>query len=68
LGLDREIKRAFIDTDVIYKANPLTRATSDKDFDRDIPAALESGYKALWVNEGQNEPPSIYIIDKTALL
>jgi len=67
-GLDREIKRAFIDTDVIYKANPLTRATSDKDFDRDIPAALESGYKALWVNEGQGEPPSIYIIDKTALL
>lgn len=67
-GLDKEIKRAFIDTDMIYSATPeLTRATSDKDFDRDIPLATSLGFKALYVNEGPNEPPSIYVIDKTAL-
>ena len=66
-GLDKEIKKVFINADVIYKANPLTRATSDSDFDRDIPAAQAKGFKALWVNEGNNEPLSIYVIDKTAL-
>ena len=67
-GLYKEIKKAHIDTRIIYRANPLTRATSDADFDRDIPIATANGFKALWVNEGNNEPNSIYVIDKTALI
>ena len=67
-GLESEVRRATIDTRIIYRANPLTRATSDSDFDRDIPIATANGFKALWVNEGNNEPNSIYVIDKTALI
>jgi hypothetical protein len=68
-GLDREIKKAYIDSNIIYKANPMTMATGeDADFDRDVAIAKSKGFKAIWLDEGMNEPPSIYIIDKTALL
>ena len=67
-GLDNEIKKAYIDTKVIYTANPLPQATNEKEMDNTIVLAKTNGFKAIWVNEGINEPNSIYIIDKTALL
>jgi GNAT superfamily N-acetyltransferase len=67
-GRDSEIKQAFIDTNVIYKANPLPNATSDEEISNTISIAKVNGFKAIWIDEGTNEPNSIYIIDKTALL
>lgn len=68
-GLDREIKKEYIDSSVIYKTNPMTMATGlDADFDRDVAIAKSKGFKAIWLDEGNNEPPSIYIIDKMALI
>lgn len=66
-GRDREILRAKIDPAVIYRHDPLPHACSQKDFDKIVPLAKELGCLAVWFDEGQNEPPSIYIIDLSVL-
>jgi hypothetical protein len=68
-GLDREIKQRTIDTSVIMKREnaPLPRACSDKDFDQAIKDAEFGKFDAFWVNEGQGEPPSIYVMNLAVL-
>jgi hypothetical protein len=68
-GLDKEIKQRTIDTSVIMKREnvPLPRATSDKDFDQAIKDAKFGKFDAFWVNEGQGEPPSIYVMNLAVL-
>jgi hypothetical protein len=46
---------------------PLPRACSDKDFDQAIKDAESGKFDAFWVDEGQNEPPSIYVINTKVL-
>lgn len=68
-GLDKEIKQRTIDTSVIMKRDnaPLPRATSDKDFDQAIKDAEFGKFDAFWVDEGPNQPPSIYVINLEVL-
>jgi len=68
-GLDKEIKQRTINTSVIMKREnaPLPNACNDKDFDQAIKDAEFGKFDAFWINEGQGEPPSIYIIHKEVL-
>jgi hypothetical protein len=68
-GLDKEIKQRTIDTSVIMKREnvPLPRACSDKGFDQAIKDAEFGKFDAFWVNEGQGEPPSIYVMNLAVL-
>jgi hypothetical protein len=66
-GLDREILKREIDTDQIYKANPLPQATSENEQDTAEAYAKANGYKAYWMDEGPYAP-SIYVIDKSVLI
>jgi len=61
-GLDREIAQSKIDASKIYHQEPMPQATSDQEMDAAVEAAKVKGFIAIWVNEGANEPPSIYFI------
>lgn len=66
-GLDREITTAFIDTDRVYKANPLPFGGDEDQINRAIAHANEHGFSGFWVDEGPNEKPSIFVINKLVL-
>ena len=66
-GLDKEITTAFIDTDRIYKANPLPFGGDESQMDQAIAHANEHGFSGFWVDEGQGEQPSIFVINKLVL-
>jgi hypothetical protein len=66
-GQEKELMRRYINTKDIYKAIPLTSAVKEDDWDRDIAIAKSKGFKAILIDEGYNEPNSIYVFDKSAL-
>ena len=61
-GRDQEIASMKYRDEMIYRANLLPMATNDEDFDRGLEEAKNKGYKAFWVDEGQGQPNSVYII------
>lgn len=61
-GLDKEIAVSRIDPKKIYKKNPLPSATNAIEIEEAIEEARKKGYLAIWLDEGVNEPNSIYII------
>lgn len=63
-GLDAEILQVQIDPSTIYRPNPLPEATDAAQVDSAIDEAVRNGYIAVWMNEGHNEPNSVYVIHK----
>lgn len=63
-GRDSEIKMITIDDSKIYRKNPLPKAYGfdDSELDNAIQEALQNGFKALWVDEGHNQPNSVFFI------
>jgi GNAT superfamily N-acetyltransferase len=66
-GQDSEIRIGKIDPKVIYQKDPMPEATDEKQIDAALEEAKASGYLAIWVNEGRNEPPGILVIDMKAV-
>ena len=66
-GRDSEIKTARIESSRIYREDPLPNATDEIAMDKAMKAARDQGFAAIWVNEGLNEPNSIYVLIKSAL-
>jgi len=63
-GLDKEIKRVKIADEDVYRAKTLPSGTNDSQLKRAEEEAKAGHFKALWVDEGQNNPPSIYVFDR----
>jgi hypothetical protein len=66
-GLDKEVKARKISKADIYEAPELPRAVDELAMDRAMAEAKERGFKAIRVDEGRGEPPSVFILDKSAL-
>lgn len=66
-GQDKEIKQFSIDSTLIYKKEPLPLATNEESLTQGIQEAHDKGFKALWVDEGINEPNSIYVMGESGL-
>ena len=67
-GRDSEIKVAYMDISQIYKSNPLPFAGNENEMTVAIQYAITNGFSAIWASEGQNESPSIFVIDKTKII
>ena len=63
-GRDNEIKSIAIDQSSIYKKNPLPKAYGydDNDLGIAIQEAKQKGFRSLWVDEGQGQPNSVFMI------
>jgi hypothetical protein len=63
-GRDREIRTISIDESTIYRKDPLPKAYGfdESEMDIAIQEALDNGLKAIWVDEGQRQPNSVFII------
>jgi hypothetical protein len=66
-GLDKEIKQASIPHDSVYDPPSPVYAGHPEAVDAAIAAAREKGMKAVRLSEGQGEPPSVFIFDKSVL-
>lgn len=60
-GRDSEIIKKSISTDKILKLNPLPFAGDETQMDISIEKAKRSGFSAILVDEGKNQPNSIFI-------
>ena len=63
-GRDNEIKKIILDSSNLYRKNPLPKAYGfdDTDLDNAISEAVSMGFKAIWVDEGENQPNSVFMI------
>lgn len=66
-GQDKEIFQVEIDPAIILKPSPLPQATNDKEVNAAIEQAKAKGFAAVWVDEGVDEPNSIFVIRKGKL-
>lgn len=66
-GQDKEIAKRFLPKDKIYEAPTLPFAGNEQAMDAAMEEARKQGFKALRVNEGQGQPPSVFVLDKSAL-
>ena len=68
-GRDHEIRHIQVDPNLIYRATVLPEAsgTDEQVFDQTIAEARRLGKKAIWVNEGQGQPNSVFIFDKSLI-
>lgn len=68
-GLDREVIRKAIDSELIYDARtegkPLPSATNEQEFDEAYAKTQELGLIGFRISEGMNQPDSIYILDRS---
>jgi len=64
-GKESELIHKTIDSSLIYKHTPLPKGygTEDPNFDKAIEIALSKGLNAIWVDEGIDEPDSVFIIN-----
>jgi len=65
-GQDKEIKEVDVPTGAIYRSDILPKATKPEEIDGAIAAAEAQGYNAIWIDEGGNEPNSVFVIDPKA--
>ena len=65
-GRDEEIKSIVINDSEIYKNDPLPKAYGfdENDLNIIIQKALQLGFKAIWVDEGTDQPNSVFFINK----
>jgi len=66
-GLDKEIRSANIDEKLIFNPKTPVYAGDPDAVDAAIAKARESGYKAVRLDEGKNEPMSVFVFNKTAI-
>ena len=66
-GQDHEIIQCDIPASVIYKKDPLPEAVDESQVAEAIREATQKGFAAIWVDEGINEPSSIYVMKKSKL-
>ena len=66
-GLDKEIKKVKIADEDVYRSKTLPSGTNDDQLKKAEEEAKLGRFKAFWVDEGQNNPPSIYVVDKATL-
>lgn len=66
-GQDKEIKTRYISSNAIYRPSEPVYAGDPDAIDIVVEIARESGYKAVWLDEGRNEPDSIFVFDRSAL-
>ena len=64
-GRESELRKIKIDTNKIYKHEPLPKGYGgdDPNFDLAIKTAQKQGYIAMWVDEGYDQPNSVFIIN-----
>ena len=64
-GRESELRSFKVNTDRIYKHNPLPKGygIEDPNFDLAIKIAQKQGYNAMWVDEGHGQPNSVFIIN-----
>lgn len=64
-GDESELKKVRVNVNRIYKHKPLPRAygLDDENFDIAIQIAKNKGLNAIWVDEGFNQPNSVFKID-----
>jgi hypothetical protein len=67
-GQDREILVRYMRPSDIDNRWADTYAGDEAGVDAALAAAKEDDYKAVRLSEGQGEPPSIFVFDKTALM
>lgn len=65
-GQPSELRQARIRTSDIHDAGPDRPYAGDPDAVATA-AAREGGFKAVRLDEGTNEPPSVFVFDRTAL-
>lgn len=68
-GQEKEVKEFRINPDFVYEEliDELPFASDEKSFDLGLKKAKKSGKAAFVLNEGRNEPKSIYVFKKMAL-
>lgn len=66
-GQDKEILQVDIDPSNIYRQEPLPMATDEEQVNAAIAIARQKGFSAIWVDEGHNEPNSIFVFRKGKL-
>lgn len=70
-GRDSEIRQLVVDDSRIYKKEPLPKAygydmdDGKNDMDIAIEEARQNGFNAIWVDEGQGQPNSVFFINRT---
>jgi hypothetical protein len=64
-GMESELTKIKVDTDKIYRHEPLPRGygREDVNFDMAIKIAENLGLNAIWVDEGHNQPNSVFRIN-----
>ena len=64
-GRESELLKMVVDKNRIYKHDPLPRGygREDENFDIAIEQAKSLGLNAIWVDEGQNQPDSVFVIN-----
>jgi hypothetical protein len=64
-GRESEIITKKVDTDKIYRHDPLPRGYGEEDpnFDIAIDTAKRLGLNAIWVDEGYNQPNSVFVVN-----
>ena len=68
-GRDSEIMVRYMCRRDIFDAGttPLPYAGNEAAFDSTLATAQAGGFKAMWLSEGHDQPPSVYVFDKTGL-
>jgi hypothetical protein len=64
-GQDKEVITVKIPEGSIYIAEELPKAYDENSFDNGLKEAKENGFKAFVLDEGNGEPQSVYVIDKS---
>lgn len=61
-GLPSQVESRTFPVERIFINNPLPSAINAEELDATEELAVENGYSAFWVNEGMDQPESVYII------
>lgn len=67
-GLDREVLVRYLAPGDLYRASASVYAGNEAGVDAALAAAEAGGYKAILLSEGPEEPNSIFVFDKSALM
>lgn len=61
-GQDKEVRKLSVPENWIYRADPLPEAVNEDQLGQTLAEAKRLGFKAIWVNEGLNEPNSVLML------
>lgn len=64
-GLESQIRKVKVNTNRIYRHDPLPKAYGQEDpnFDKAIEIAKSKGMNSIWADEGSNQPNSVFKIN-----